>query len=216
MDPVRYQFSIVLAGVNHNPTILNPDFLLYNEIVPSVLTLSPANPPITTPAFARVAYEEGLEVQSDPDKVHFAQLVSTPSDVQFAIQSAAMYAKVLGHVRYVGVGINPVVDYATSAPAGKHLAKRMLQEGPWTASPDLEAGLTLKFPKDLSLWTVNIRGGRRGDQEVIQFQGNIHYAIDEKVGSKSAQKAVKIIEENAAEDQEVFLNTTQVWIRELV
>lgn len=34
MEAQSLQLSVVITGVDNNPTVLNPDFLRYNEIVP--------------------------------------------------------------------------------------------------------------------------------------------------------------------------------------
>jgi len=60
------ELAIVVAAQNHNPTILNPDFLKHSQIVPKEWVLR--EPPLCTEPLARVAYTNGvtLVAQSCP------------------------------------------------------------------------------------------------------------------------------------------------------
>ena len=61
MEAKLIQFSTVVVGKAHNPTILNPDFLAVNGIVASDWGWEVAET-ITTPPFAVVRYTCGVSV----------------------------------------------------------------------------------------------------------------------------------------------------------
>jgi len=71
-DGVRIrEFSVVIAAQNHNPTILNPDFLIRNEIVGADWKLAQA--PVCVEPFAQVQYTNGVSVLSELQKIVFTQ-----------------------------------------------------------------------------------------------------------------------------------------------
>lgn len=99
---------VVLVGDSNNPTILNPDFLERRVFpVPSDIP-GFRQPPICTPVLAQVAYDNGVTVQSEPQRILFEQSVPTPSLSRvFVAQLALAYVRAVPHVRYTAIGINP-------------------------------------------------------------------------------------------------------------
>ena len=67
---IPHKIGIVVVGANHNPSILNPDFLRHQCIVPEAMTL--VGPVISTPAFSQVVYQ-GLEIVSEPNRISFTE-----------------------------------------------------------------------------------------------------------------------------------------------
>src|SRR5713101_6330983 len=65
-------FSVVIVGGDHNPTILNPDFLTIREIVPKEWGWEVADPAITTPPFAIVRYTNGTSITVERNKLQVA------------------------------------------------------------------------------------------------------------------------------------------------
>ncbi len=108
-DPIvdMWQISLVLVAHNHNPTVLNPDFLRNNGIAGADWTIA-ANP-LCTDVAARVQYTNGVSVTSQPDKVVFAQCTDElrldRTEVLVA-EMAALYAETLSHVDYRATGMN--------------------------------------------------------------------------------------------------------------
>ena len=100
------EFSVVLVANSNNPTIINPDFLLHNEIVNADLSLQ--GDPITTPLFSQVVFEGGIAVVATPDRVIFQQ-TGDPLALKDILcpKIAERYLKKVPHVPYSAVGINP-------------------------------------------------------------------------------------------------------------
>ena len=92
-----FEFSVVIAANFNNPAILNPDFLLYNEIVDNRYEVNDS--PITTPAFSQVIFNNGISVSSSPDQVVFQQKGDKLSSNDICSPSIAMrYLKCVPHV----------------------------------------------------------------------------------------------------------------------
>ena len=54
------ELTIVIVAENHNPTILNPDFLKFNDIVPKEWDMG--QPPLCTPPISQVEYKNGIKI----------------------------------------------------------------------------------------------------------------------------------------------------------
>lgn len=101
--------GVVLLGESNNPTILNPDFLARHVLPASPDSANLSQPPLCTPVLAQVAYDNGVTVQSEPQRILFEQGAPTPTlSRTFVAQLALAYVQTVPHVRYTAIGINPV------------------------------------------------------------------------------------------------------------
>lgn len=154
MEPQLIQFSAVVAGTAHNPTILNPDFLALRNIVPREWAWE-VTETITTPPFASVRYANGLAITVEPNKLQVTDPGVTDEDPtkSKAAGIAEAYVKILPHVRYAAAGINfqSIIEMES---AERYLKERFLRPGPWDSSthPITAAGFRLVYSLE--------RGGR--------------------------------------------------------
>lgn len=97
-------FAVVLRGRNHNPSLINPDFLRIHEIVPK--DLEPKEVVVVEP-LARVAYAEGvtLDVIQERMQVREALQGTMPAE-PLPVRIARRYAEVLPRIPYDAVGLN--------------------------------------------------------------------------------------------------------------
>lgn len=101
--------GVVLLGESNNPTILNPDFLARHVLPASPDRANLSQPPLCTPVFAQVAYDNGVTVRSEPERILFEQSTSTPTlSRTFVAQLALAYVRTVPLVRYTAIGVNPV------------------------------------------------------------------------------------------------------------
>lgn len=70
-------FSVVVIANDHNPTILNPDFLRTNNIIPSDYAVKNT---VTTPPFSTVEYENGITISVEIDKLQVINNISNGLD----------------------------------------------------------------------------------------------------------------------------------------
>lgn len=97
-------FSIVVVADNQNPSILNPDFLKYNQIVPSDWEL--AMPPICTPPVSQVVFKNGVNIVAQSDRVSFWEVLDTEHIVFTVPEISCKYIDTVSYVDYRAVGIN--------------------------------------------------------------------------------------------------------------
>ena len=69
MDIELIQFSIVLVANDHNPSLINPDFLERTGIIDKEWGWKPKGDLITTPPFATVPYDSGVTITVETNKL---------------------------------------------------------------------------------------------------------------------------------------------------
>lgn len=189
------QFSVVLVGKVHNPTILNPDFLAINEIVPQEWGWE-VGQAISIPPFAAVQYQNGVSVTVENEKLQVIDLrVGEDPNESKVVAIATKYVITLPHVHYAAVGINFQAIADDANPAGM-LKDRFLKDGPWdTADHPVDAvGVRLAYSLpggrlvvSLDVGQVKCEEGNDAEtKDVIIANGNFHrdcegYPADEQV-----------------------------------
>jgi len=132
MTPTLLQFSAVVAGQAHNPTILNPDFLAAEGIVPKSWDWE-VDDTLTTPPFAVVRYKNGVTVTVEPFKLQVMDPnVEDGPERSKVDQIASAYVKTLKYVHYTGVGNNFQTVLRIDSPE-RFLKSLFLKEGPWSS-----------------------------------------------------------------------------------
>jgi hypothetical protein len=140
------ELSIVVVAQNHNPTLLNPDFLIYNKIVPPAWEL--AGSPICVGPMAQVTFKNGVNIVAQFNKVIFTETVGDKRDEDIAVPVIARkYAETLPHVDYRAVGINPKghVNFLEEAAVQGYILDTLLSPGPWLEFGDVRPKAGLKF-----------------------------------------------------------------------
>ncbi len=150
------EFSIVVVASDCNPTILNPDFLAKNRIVPDDWGWKVSGPPITTPPFAMVSYDSGVSVSVEPNKFQVVdKLTDRTPDASRIPEVAHRYVEVLPHVRYTAVGHN-FKGFAKQVDAEAFLKQRFLKSGVWDSDKHPLEGVSLKFAYPLQGGRLNL------------------------------------------------------------
>ena len=135
MDKRNTKFSIVLLADAHNPSILNPDFLIRNDIVSEDHILDQKQPNLTTPAISQFRYLSGISFVMDPNRLVIQD--NFPEGEIFPIPDIALkYLKNVPHVRYYALGINfdKALIFDTKQKAHNFQQKTFLKKGPWSAN----------------------------------------------------------------------------------
>ena len=198
MELVFHEISIVLLAASHNPSLLNPDFLKYNKIVPARLGL--ATPPICSEVMSQVVYAEGLAILSQSNQLIFTEQVRGRSLDDLLIAEAAMnYVRTIPHVQYTAAGTNPKAYATPDRAAAEVLLASMVAEGPWRefrgAKPVVE--IQLRYPLADTRVGLSIKAGDKatapGVENVILFAGNFHRDIKEPVVSEASVRAIEFV-----------------------
>lgn len=180
------EISVVVAAHRHNPSILNPDFLIRKKIVPSTWQLE--RPPICVEAFSQVVYKSKISITVDFDKLVLSELLAGRNPMKARVAGiAGKYVKALPEVEYLGVGINPkgIVTFEEQGDtAREYLVEKLLSNGPWRDYGNAPVRAALRFIYSLEDCQVVLsleEAQRTGRQESsvtgLQFSANFHHDL---------------------------------------
>lgn len=217
MALVLEQVSVVLVARQHNPSILNPDFLRDNGIVPG--GWQTRSPPITTEVFAQATFQEGLQFTAEPDKLAITAHARQLKDPVSTLQSAAeRYVEVLPHVPYTAVGLNSIY----SLPMDDDDPNEQLVEKAFRSDltnltyrntiPRTSATLHYSFDDYKANISLNTGTVKQDDQpmQALIFSFNGHHGLPEKAGAPATLALIKKLgvklEEHRTMLDEVFLD----------
>lgn len=195
-------FSIVAVAEHHNPTILNPDFLARNQIVPDEWGWSLGEDCFSTPPLAQVKYENGISLLCEQSKLQVVDSGTIVDPATSPVDAIAVkYLRTLPHVRYTGLGVNFKAIIPCDQP-GNALMERFLKPGPWSEPSQRlkDIGLRLVYAIDQGRLRLSLDGGevRAADGEnkvmtAILAGANFHHDLPGDVPVNQGQLE-KIVE----------------------
>lgn len=173
-----HNVSVVVTAQFHNPSVLNPGFLVSEGIVPKNWKVNEA---ITTPQMSRVSYRDGTSWDVLQDKLSVSE-DCTPFQESFdAYEQTAAYIKSLPHVPYSGLGLNAVFSFPVADPTG-WMTQRFLKLGQWDESRlvGLQMVPRFVFLANDAICTLTLNHGSRTpseDEEIpaVIIQSNLHH-----------------------------------------
>ncbi|MCK5862782.1 MAG: hypothetical protein KAH38_09870 [Candidatus Hydrogenedentes bacterium] len=198
-------FSVVVTGEAHNPTILNPDFLVAREIVPSgwhdSVNVTQA---LTTPPLSMVVYSNGISIVVENEKMQVVDSREQKKPIDSPIvEIACKYVDVLPHVKYKAVGIN-FHSVITHKNPQKYIKDLFVKPGSWdSGEPALETvGLKLVYPApDNGRIILSLEAGERNSPNkkeqpvpVIMIHANFHRECQEYPAEQQVQEYIKHVE----------------------
>ncbi len=171
-----YEMGIVIVGQNHNPSILNPDFLWRKEIV-SEETKHNEGSTFSTPVASQCIFENGLQIISEPNRISFLKTgIETESPLCY--DTAKKYLRIVPLVHYTAVGINFSGFGDTFAPHNMLSDKsRNKYKG-----IDPSAEITLTYPLPDTAVNLTVKSTRLEDKEKVVVHGNFHHGINADEG----------------------------------
>ncbi|MDZ7959936.1 MAG: hypothetical protein RMY34_18975 [Aulosira sp. DedQUE10] len=180
------EFVIAIAVRQHNPTVLTPDFLKYSGIVPSDWEL--ARTPILTNSAAQVAYQNGISIIAEVNRIVFSEPIPTKELQEVSIPAIARkYVETLTQVNYQAISINfrgYVIFEQNNNTARNYIFANLLKSGPWKefGTSPVQAALRFIYTlQDTQLFLdVNEVGLQLPDKTLIPailFSANFSHAI---------------------------------------
>ena len=172
------EFSVVVPATENNPSILNPDFLKYNEIVDPDWQIQGS--PISDLAFAQVAFEGGLTVEADLQRVIFKQ----PGGGVVIPEVAKRYFHQVPYIPYSGIGINPKFFLRSTGEHPPLMENIVRDQGAWMSFKGVAPTVQLKSiyryeERTISLDVAHIEPTIDGQPSSgILFQANVHRDVD--------------------------------------
>lgn len=193
-------FSIVLVAANQSPSILNPDFLKYNHIVPAEWELG--MPPISIPPLSQVAYKNGFNIIAQEDRITFLQ-----SDNKFLAEVSEVsfkYVDTLRYLNYQAIGIN-FSGYVILNKVEKSydfILEELIAPGAWKSFQGSSPSLAIQFTYQLSdvTLTVSVQRGNMEDSSnnivtpLLLFSANFHRDLVNIVDEERILEVKRIIQ----------------------
>jgi hypothetical protein len=177
MKPELLQFSIVVRGDAHNPSILNPDFLRMQGIVPPTWGWT-TRQTMTTPLASSVEYTNNVSIQVTAETLQVMVGAENGASISKGAEIVRGYVKTLPHVRYTALGINFHSALLLTSP-GELIRDRFLAKGAWR-SDEVGAGVRLEYPLSNGRLRVTIDAGKKANEDAIVVHANFHRELTEQ------------------------------------
>lgn len=194
---ITQEFGIIIAAKNHNPTILNPDFLKYSGIVPQEWEL--VRQPTYTQNVSQLAFTNGIMIVAEPTRVIFIEAIEQKAinDITVA-EIAKKYVQTLPNIQYEGVGLNPrgYISFEQQSAASQYLVKTLLSDGDWQSlgTAPVRATLNLVYtlercPFYLTVSEAALRNPDETNIPIVLFNGSFSYEVRSEI---SAERVVNL------------------------
>ncbi|AVH68163.1 hypothetical protein [Nostoc sp. 'Peltigera membranacea cyanobiont' N6] len=200
---ITQEFGIIIAAKNHNPTLLNPDFLKYSGIVPTEWEL--ARQPISTQNVSQVAFTNGVLIVAEPTRVIFIEAIEGKTAAELVVANIAKkYVQTLPNIEYEAVGLNPrsymSFDQQQDA-ARQYLAETLLSPGAWqeVGTTPVRATLNLVYtlercPFYLTVSEAALRNPDETSTPIVLFNGSFSYEVKSEVVAERIENLHQIID----------------------
>lgn len=178
------QLSVVLIADNVDPSMINPDFLRLNGIVNH--GLQTGQPPVSTPVFSQVAFEDGFTVTAQTDRVEFVQRGEALTEDAASPNVARRFLEKIPYPAYKAIGINPTGAKPLDPEYVGGVADALIERGAWMAFGDVSPIVSLKatYLYDNRKIAMDVQDAKRRDASGSELSGllfavNIHRDISE-------------------------------------
>ena len=211
-----HEKGIVIVGQNHNPSILNPDFLWGHRIVPEEIALVESEPLLSTPMLSQCAFKNGLHIVSELNKIFFAD--KNPGEDNVCYDAAKKYLQIVPLVHYIAVGVNFVGSFPDLE--GKWAPHDMLRAGEWNQFEGVPPSANIALTYQLAGRVANMNIGKGaiagpGSEQRIIIHGNFHHDIQVDQG-ESYKVAIANVDnwENDLKDFKIISNNIAKGIKQ--
>lgn len=199
-----FDIAVVVTAEENNPTILHPEFLRSQNIVPKEWEI--AEGPICTPPFSMVKFANGLLFTVESKKLQVED-TEPPKDYSLSVAHnyALKYLQALPHVLYTGVGIN-LKGFIEWKESDKLVIERFLKTGPWNddaLSPE-GFGLRLVYPVGKGILRLSIDSGKlqrpkdSPGRNGILLSANYHKDLFKSSYLADAKEAISLFTDHCA------------------
>ena len=133
----------MVVADQHNPSILNPDWLVKTKIIHPEWKL--ADSPITTPLFARCSYINKVQLILEPNKLTVDSITEDDHDLSGELpRIVSKYVDSLPHIPYRQIGNNFRFSVGMQNILSK-LKNKLIQKGNWNADNISKIKTTLQY-----------------------------------------------------------------------
>ena len=192
------QLSVVLIADNVDPSIINPDFLRHNGIVDH--GLQTGQPPVSTPVFSQVAFEDGFTVTAQTDRVEFVQRGEALTEDAVSPNVARRFLEEFPYPSYKAIGINPTGINPLDPGSVGGVSDALIDRGAWMAFEDVSPVVSLKavYPCENRQITMDVHDAKRlntdgSERPGLLFAANIHRDVSETDQGRRIARLMSIL-----------------------
>lgn len=196
------EIAIVLVAQNNNPTILNPDFLKYNHIVPENWTLK--KKPVCIDVMAQVSFDNGIQITAELNKIIFFESMKGKQNLnEIKIHEiAAKYIKILPHINYLAVGVNPKghIPFQTENDTQIFIRDKFTNINLWQRFDNNPINMGFKFSYEVEkvLMSFSIEASHYNvlpgkTVPVVSFAGNFNHKVIGETTDNKIENLISII-----------------------
>lgn len=167
-----HNVSVVVTAEYHNPSILNPDFLVSRGIVPAEWTVAET---LTTPPVSVVKYTNGITWTVDQLRLTVAENCGPEFGSHYKSHAlVTTYLKQLPHAPYRGLGLNCQVSKLHRDPL-RWLVERFAVE--WLRNDPQVLGMkpALVLNAESALCNITFGDAARDDGSCVIAECNLHH-----------------------------------------
>lgn len=209
------ELGIVIAILNNEPSILNPDFLVRNNIVDA--DWKQKENPICIGPLSKVVYDNGITITSEQHAVSFTNTQVDKCDgINKLKDVATKYFQQINNVSCIGVGINPVghIPFDEKNELRGFVERNLIALKEW---PHELEGIAIYYRFNISGAILNLRieeGVLKDSKKpVLIFGGNFHHVVRPDGQLTTSQNVLEIIRE-CPNDIDTFRKYVQSFIPE--
>lgn len=186
------ELAIAISARNHNPTVLNSDFLKYSGIVPTDWEL--ARPPVFTARAAQVVFKNGVNIVAQVGRVNFSEPLQGGGTSGAKIQAVAeKYVRTLPQADYQGIEINfrRLLALGEEDDAARnYIVEKLLAAGNWSSFGTTPVRATVSYVYNLPEGPLNLNvneakvnlqqaeGEERKAFSALVFTGVLRYSLN--------------------------------------
>ncbi len=195
-------FSIVVVAENQSPSILNPDFLKYNKIVPSDWEL--AMPPISIPQVSQVFFNNGVNIVAEVGKISFWESLDT-DHLDFKVpEMTYKYIDAVPFLAYkaIGININAYVILDKEEDSQDIILDKLIAPGKWKVfqgeSPNALVQFTYKFDNTNLIIALQKAAFQKTQNDllipIVNFTANFHRDLKDGTPDEKNSQMKNIIQ----------------------
>ena len=181
------ELSVVLAADGFDSSVITADFLRHSGIVSG--NLETVQPPVSTPIFAQVSFDGGLEINATPDRLAFIHRLEGHvklSKIGASVEIVTRFLEKVPFPRYQAIGINPAGFCALNGNAASRVINSLIENGTWMAFDNVNPVVSLKSvysyqDRQITMFVQDYIASESGGSKnpALMFNANIHREIGE-------------------------------------
>jgi hypothetical protein len=192
------EFNLVVLASDHNPSILNRDFLQIQHVVPDRWGWTVDEEKIVvTPSVATVTYQQGVSITVARSRFQITDTTSIDPTESRIPEIARAYIETLPNIRYRAVGANFSARVAAEDPVGmlRGLFFRDRDLG-FEQHPLKDLGVRFAYDLDDADVQVGFDTDFPDKGDSVIAVGNFHREWDEYPSAEPAVRALRAIDED--------------------